>query len=45
VRYLLHDRDAIFSAALDDTARSFGLSVLKSPPRGLHHEYSFDRAA
>jgi transposase InsO family protein len=32
-RYLLHDRDAIFSAALDDTARSFGLSVLKSPPR------------
>jgi putative transposase len=32
-RYLLHDRDAIFSAALDETARSFGLSVLKSPPR------------
>jgi transposase InsO family protein len=32
-RYLLHDRDAIFSAALDATARSFGLSVLKSPPR------------
>ncbi len=32
-RYLLHDRDAIFSASLDATARSFGLSVLKSPPR------------
>ncbi len=32
-RYLLHDRDAIFSASLDDTARSFGLAILKSPPR------------
>ena len=32
-RYLLHGRDAIFSASLDATARSFGLSVLKSPPR------------
>jgi transposase InsO family protein len=32
-RHLLHDRDAIFSVALDATARSFGLSVLKSPPR------------
>ena len=32
-RYLLHDRDAIFSAALDATARSFGLAILKSPPR------------
>lgn len=32
-RYLLHDRDAIFSAALDANARSFGLAVLKSPPR------------
>ncbi|HXA18394.1 MAG TPA: integrase core domain-containing protein [Thermoanaerobaculia bacterium] len=32
-RYLLHDRDAIFSSSLDETARSFGLSVLKSPPR------------
>ncbi len=31
-RYLLHDRDAIFSASLDATARSFGLAVLKSPP-------------
>ena len=31
-RYLLHDRDAIFSVALDHTARSFGLTVLKSPP-------------
>ena len=32
-RYLLHDRDAIFSESLDATARSFGLAVLKSPPR------------
>ena len=32
-RYLLHDRDAIFSASLDATARSFGLAILKSPPR------------
>jgi transposase InsO family protein len=32
-RYLLHDRDAIFSASLDETARSFGLAILKSPPR------------
>jgi putative transposase len=33
LRYLLHDRDAIFSTSLDATARSFGLEVLKSPPR------------
>jgi transposase InsO family protein len=32
-RYLLHDRDSIFSSALDETARSFGLAILKSPPR------------
>jgi transposase InsO family protein len=32
-RYLLHDRDAIFSTSLDETARSFGLAILKSPPR------------
>jgi len=31
-RYLLHDRDAIFSASLDETARSFALALLKSPP-------------
>jgi len=31
-RYLLH-RDAIFSPALDDNARSFNLAILKSPPR------------
>lgn len=30
---LLHDRDAIFSVSLDDTALSFGLAILKSPPR------------
>jgi transposase InsO family protein len=31
-RYLLHYRDALFSASLDETARSFALAVLKSPP-------------
>lgn len=32
--YLLHDRDAIFSAELDESIRRLGLRVLKSPPRG-----------
>ena len=32
-RYLLHDRDSIFSASLDSSMGSFGLRVLKSPPR------------
>ena len=31
--YLLHDRDAIFSAELDESIRRLGLRVLKSPPR------------
>jgi putative transposase len=31
--YLLHDRDAIFSAELDESIQRLGLSVLKSPPR------------
>ena len=31
--YLLHDRDAIFSAELDESTRRLGLRVLKSPPR------------
>jgi putative transposase len=31
--YLLHDRDAIFSAELDESIRGLGLRVLKSPPR------------
>jgi putative transposase len=31
--YLLHDRDAIFSAELDESIRRLGLQVLKSPPR------------
>ena len=30
---LLHDRDAIFSAELDESIRRLGLRVLKSPPR------------
>jgi putative transposase len=32
-RYLLHDRDSIFSADLDATMGRLGLEVLKSPPR------------
>jgi putative transposase len=31
--YLLHDRDAIFSAELDESIRRLGLQVLKGPPR------------
>jgi putative transposase len=30
--YLLHDRDAIFSAEVDESIRRLGLRVLKSPP-------------
>jgi transposase InsO family protein len=33
--YLLHDRDAIFSAGLDESIRRLDLRVLKSPPRSL----------
>jgi transposase InsO family protein len=32
-RFLVHDRDAVFSAAVDDTLRSMDLRVLKSPAR------------
>ena len=32
-RYLLHDRDSIFSEGLDRSVTAFGLRVLKSPPR------------
>ena len=32
-RYLLHDRDSIFSADLDESIRRLGLQVLKSPSR------------
>ena len=32
-RFLVHDRDAIFSAAVDDALRSMHLRVLKSPAR------------
>jgi putative transposase len=32
-RFLLHDRDAIFSQALDQHVRHLGLRVLKTPPR------------
>ena len=31
--YLIHDRDSIFSADLDESVRALGLRVLKSPPR------------
>jgi putative transposase len=32
-RFLLHDRDAIFSQPLDQHLRNLGLHVLKTPPR------------
>jgi len=32
-RYLLHDRDSIFSEGLDRSIAALGLRVLKSPPR------------
>jgi putative transposase len=32
-RYLIHDRDSIFSFELDNCVESFGLRVLKTPPR------------
>lgn len=32
-RYLIRDRDAIFSEAVDATVRSMGIEPLKSPPR------------
>src|SRR5687767_4757667 len=31
--YLLHDRDSIFSAGVDESVQRLGLRVLKSPPR------------
>ena len=31
-QYLLHDRDNIFAAHLDESVRHLGISVLKSPP-------------
>ena len=31
-RYLLHDRDSIFSGSLDESIKHLGLTVLKSPP-------------
>jgi transposase InsO family protein len=32
-RFLIHDRDAIFSRALDQSIRNLSLRVLKTPPR------------
>jgi transposase InsO family protein len=32
-RFLIHDRDSIFSAQLDESIRHLGLHVLKTPPR------------
>jgi putative transposase len=31
--YLIHDRDSIFSAELDESVRRLGMRVLRSPPR------------
>ena len=32
-RFLLHDRDSVFSAGVDGTVKRMGLRVLKTPPR------------
>ena len=32
-RFLLHDRDSIFSRELDESIRALGISILKSAPR------------
>ena len=32
-RFVIHDRDAIFSSALDTTLKGFGIRVLKTPVR------------
>ena len=32
-RYLLHDRDSIFARILDESIETFGVRVLRSPPR------------
>ena len=32
-RFLVHDRDSIFSRSLDQSIRNLGLRVLKTPPR------------
>lgn len=34
-RFLIHDRDAIYAAALDDAVTAMGLTVLKTPVRCL----------
>jgi transposase InsO family protein len=31
-QYLIHDRDSIFASSLDESIRTLGLTVLKSPP-------------
>jgi len=32
-QYLLHDRDSIFAAHLDESVRRLGITPVKSPPR------------
>jgi len=32
-RFLIHDRDSIFSAEVDRTLKTFGIRALKTPPR------------
>ena len=32
-RYLIHDRDSIFSTSLDESLNGFGIEILKTPPR------------
>ena len=37
--YLLHDRDAIVSAELDESIKRLGLRLLKSPPRRPYRHF------
>jgi len=38
--FLTHDRDAIFSAALDRAAKAFGLRALKTPGLSASNEWT-----
>jgi putative transposase len=44
-RFVIHDRDGIFAASVDQALKGFGVRALKTPVRGLHHEYSLEKEA
>ena len=43
-RYLIHDRDTVFSAEVDETVIGFGLKVVKTPVRSPIANASCERA-